>query len=133
MEKDDTEAVKLILKAATQGYAAAQFNLGICYRDGTGVEKDQAEAVNWYRMAATQGVSLAQSNLGACYDKGTGVEKDQAEAVNWYRMAATQGHGVMSKCTPRQPLRARTAARTRRDYERPVWQAAHTPVRWCLR
>ena len=33
-------------------YAEAQYNLGVCYRDGTGVEKDDAEAVKWYRRAA---------------------------------------------------------------------------------
>ena len=33
----------------------AQFNLGVAYADGRGVEKDEAAAVVWFRKAADQG------------------------------------------------------------------------------
>ena len=46
--------------AAEQGYADAQFNLGIAYDNGINVAKDTKEAVRWYRMAAEQGYALAQ-------------------------------------------------------------------------
>jgi TPR repeat protein len=48
---------------AEQGDAAAQFNLGLMYRNGEGVPKDYAEAANWYRKAAEQGVAAAQYTL----------------------------------------------------------------------
>ena len=86
------EAVKWIRKAAEQGFAAAQNNLGECYYYGQGVTKDYYEAVKWYRKAAEQGYATAQCNLGYCYDKGQGVTQDYYEAVKWYRKAAEQGH-----------------------------------------
>jgi TPR repeat protein len=77
--------------AADQGNANAQSNLGVCYKNGTGVTKDEREAVRWYRLAADQGKAAAQFNLGVCYADGTGVSKDERESVRWYRLAADQG------------------------------------------
>ncbi|MBP5158346.1 MAG: PD-(D/E)XK nuclease family transposase [Treponema sp.] len=37
--------------AAGQGNAAAQYNLGLMYRKGNGVEQDYADAVTWVRKA----------------------------------------------------------------------------------
>ena len=79
-------------KAAEQGYAQAQCNLGISYANGDGVEKNPTEAVKWWRKAAEQGYAQAQFNLGICYDFGDGVEKNPTEAVKWYRKAAEQGY-----------------------------------------
>jgi hypothetical protein len=90
--KDDAEAVKWYRKAAEQGHAEAQANLGIMYQHGRGIPKDDAEAVKWYRKAAEQGQALGQNNLGWMYANGQGVTKDDAEAVKWYRKAAEQGH-----------------------------------------
>jgi tetratricopeptide (TPR) repeat protein len=39
-------------KAAVQGYALAQLNLGTIYESGHGVPQNYAEAVKWYRMSA---------------------------------------------------------------------------------
>ena len=89
-----TEAVKCFRKAAEQGNATAQFNLGYCYEKGQGVAKDETEAVKWYREAAEQGFALAQCYLGYCYEKGQGVAKDYTEAVKWYRKAAEQGNAA---------------------------------------
>ena len=79
---------------AEQGLAKAQYNLGLCYEKGDGVEKDSTAAVKWYRKAAEQGFAVAQSNLGLCYSKGEGVERDSTEAVKWYRKAAEQGLAI---------------------------------------
>ena len=38
-------------KAATQGYSAAQLNLGLLYERGLGVEQNRLEALNWYRKS----------------------------------------------------------------------------------
>ena len=77
---------------AEQGYAEAQYNLGVMYHEGQGVPQNDAEAVKWFRKAAEQGDAKAQTNLGVMYDKGQGVPQNDAEAVNWYRKAAEQGH-----------------------------------------
>ena len=79
-------------RAAEQGNASAQTNLGFMYEKGRGVGKDNREAVRWYRKAAEQGYARAQSNLGFMYEYGRGVGKDNREAVRWYRKAAEQGY-----------------------------------------
>ena len=91
-KKDYEEAVKWYRKAAEQGHAAAQYNLGVCYRNGIGISTDESEAVKWYRKAAEQGHAAAQYKLGVCYRNGRGVPTDESEAVKWYRNAAEQGH-----------------------------------------
>ena len=53
--ENDAEAVKWYRKAADQGYAKAQSNLGVMYDNGEGVPENDAEAVKWYRKAADQG------------------------------------------------------------------------------
>lgn len=79
-------------KAAKQGNAEAQFNLGLCYTKGEGVAKDEVEAAKLYRKAAEQGNIPAQLRLGVSYFSGEGVPKNFAEAVKWFRKAAEQGN-----------------------------------------
>jgi TPR repeat protein len=40
------------MKAAEQGYAPAQNNLGLEYEDGRAVPQDYDEAVKWFRKSA---------------------------------------------------------------------------------
>jgi TPR repeat protein len=94
--QDYAEAVKWWRKAAEQGYAKAQFNLGICYRCRLGVKRDYKEAVKWFRKAAEQNHAGAQHELAASYQFGHGVEEDEVEALNWHRKAAEQNHAESS-------------------------------------
>ena len=77
---------------AEQGYAFAQYNLGIMYEYGNGVPKDYAEAVKWYRLSAEQGYAIGQYSLGLMYSNGYGVLKDKPEAVKLWRLSAEQGY-----------------------------------------
>ena len=72
--------------------ADAEYNLGVMYERGQGVEQDFKEAVKWYRKAAEQGDAVAQYNLGLMYRKGEGVPQDFKEALKWFRKAAEQGN-----------------------------------------
>ena len=53
--KNASQAVTWYRKAAEQGDADAQFNLGVMYAKGVGVPKDASQAVTWFRKAAEQG------------------------------------------------------------------------------
>ena len=86
------KAAERFRKAAEQGYAPAQYNLGVCYAKGQGVAQNYAEAVKWYSKAAEQGNKYAQNNLGVCYKDGQGVAQNYAEAVKWFTKAAEQGN-----------------------------------------
>ncbi|WP_148132454.1 tetratricopeptide repeat protein, partial [Neisseria sp. HMSC074B07] len=67
------QAVQWYRKAAEQGLADAQYNLGMMYANGQGVRQDYAEAVRWFRKTAEQGLAEAQYNLGLAYEQGQGV------------------------------------------------------------
>ena len=58
------EAVQCFRLAAEQGVIDAQYNMGVCYYHGLGVEQNTTEAVKWYRLAAQQGDAEAQCFLG---------------------------------------------------------------------
>ena len=79
--QDYNEAVRWFRKAADQGLADAQFNLGIMYFHGEGIAQDLNEAVRWIRKASDQGFANAQVNLGALYYAGKGVTQDLKKAL----------------------------------------------------
>lgn len=79
------------LPLAELGDVEAQFNLGVMYDEGAGVEQDLAAAAGWYRKAAEQGFVDAQTNLGVMYFHGLGVERDHSEAARWFQKAADHG------------------------------------------
>ena len=45
----------------------AQFNLGICYQNGIGVEKDEIKAFEFFKKSAEKKCVNAQCQLGECY------------------------------------------------------------------
>ena len=53
--KNDEEAVTWCRKAADQGNATAQYNLGVMYDKGEGVPKNDVEAYKWWLLAAAKG------------------------------------------------------------------------------
>ena len=75
-----------------QGYANAQFGLGVCYENGQGIIQSYEKAVEWYTKAAEQGYAYAQYNLGVCYENGQGIIQSYEKAVEWYTKAAEQGN-----------------------------------------
>jgi tetratricopeptide (TPR) repeat protein len=91
VQQDFAEAARWYRKAAEQGYAPSQTNLGNCYYYGLGVLQDYAEAMKWFRKAAEQDFPAAQTSLGWMYAYGRGVQADDAAAVKWYRRAADRG------------------------------------------
>lgn len=89
--QSSTDAAEWYQKAAAQGYAVAQYNLGVMYGEGKGVDQNYEEAFTWFEKAAEQGYVAAQYNLGLMYDQGRGVFPDIKEAISWYTRAAEQG------------------------------------------
>ena len=77
---------------AEQGYASAQYNLGLMYHEGVGVPQDYKTAAKWYTLAAQQGHANAQTNLGVMYVKGDGVPQNYVYAHMWWNISASSGH-----------------------------------------
>ena len=55
----------MYLKAGELGCAAAYYNLGQSYREGTGVEVDEKKAKYYYELAAMGGDIMARNSLAA--------------------------------------------------------------------
>ena len=62
--KNDAQGVYWYRKAAVQGHARAQHNLGFCFQNGIGVQRNEEEAVKWYRRSAERGNIFAYHSLG---------------------------------------------------------------------
>jgi len=91
-EQNAVEAAHFYKLAALQGLTEAEFALGSCYEEGTGVDVDLEEAKRWYARAAEKGDTDSEYALGFCYDDGgRGVDVDFEEARRWYARAAAKG------------------------------------------
>ena len=82
---------------AEGGDASAQYNLGLLYHRGLGVERRLSEAAKWYGRAAENGDAEAQKAIGDLYVQGFWGKKNSAKAATWYRMAAEHGHAEAKK------------------------------------
>jgi hypothetical protein len=103
--RDYSQAAEWYSKAADQNHPLAQYNLGIMFAKGQGVQRNDGTAVMWIRRAADLGDAGAQFNLGNRYQRAslTGVEMDavesRIEAYKWFRLAAAQNYrGAMTLC-----------------------------------
>ena len=85
------EVFPVIKAAAEAGYAKAQYNLAILYRDGLGTPASPVLYRRWMEAAAAQELPLALFTLGLDYDVGRGVAKDLPRALGYYERAAAAG------------------------------------------
>jgi TPR repeat protein len=85
---DFDETMRLYRKAADQGYAIAEVQIGVWYEHSE--PQNFAEALKWYRKAADQGNASGQFNLGSLYAEGHGVPQDYVSAYMWLNLAEAQ-------------------------------------------
>jgi len=124
VKQDDKQAMSWYEKAAAQGYASAQLNLGLGYYNGVGVAQDYKQAVLWLEKAAAQGHAGAQNNLGVLYVRGQGVTQDNVEAHKWWALSAENGNksarGNLDKLE-REMTREQIAQAQQRASAPPKW------------
>jgi hypothetical protein len=89
--KDAQQSAVWYLKAAYQGDARSQRNLGVMYCYGRGVPKDAGLSAGWFQRAADQGNADAQYKLGVMYYNGWGVPQSPQQATSWWQKAAENG------------------------------------------
>ena len=58
VRQDYTEAFRWFRKAADQGYAEAQYNLGLMYANGHGVHQDFNLSKEWFGKACDGGFQV---------------------------------------------------------------------------
>ena len=57
---DNVPDFKKTLQAAEQGFAAAQYNLGVMYDNAQGVRQNYKHAEQWFRKASEHGHQLGR-------------------------------------------------------------------------
>jgi len=88
------KAVPKLKAAADKGHRKAQYRLGMCYKEGYGVQKDRKKASELFLKSAKQDYAKAQYQLAKAYVKGKGVPADEAQAKSWIKKAiADEKHG----------------------------------------
>jgi uncharacterized protein len=90
VDQDSTKAFGWYLKAAQQGNATGEFNVGQRYAEGDGTLQSYTLAVYWYRKAAEQNYPAAMWNLGSMYHTGQGMPQDFAKAYFWFDLALSR-------------------------------------------
>jgi TPR repeat protein len=86
-----SQSLPLFRQAASMGNAKAQYELGLCYQGGFGLDQDLTQCFNWYTKSAAGGDPDGEEQLGKCYENGWGVNQDLETAKQWYRASARQG------------------------------------------
>ncbi|MFZ3053643.1 MAG: tetratricopeptide repeat protein [Sulfuricurvum sp.] len=76
---------------ALRGDKIAQFQVGVMFERGIGIDINQTQSAKWYEKAAIQGHMDAQYNIGLMYVSGRGVEQSDQFAMMWLASAAKQG------------------------------------------
>ena len=123
--RDFVQALAWFGKAAEQGNAPAEINVGSMFANGLGVSRDYAQAVAWYRKAAEQGNPQGQTDLAFMLSNGRGITLDYPQAAAWYSKAAGQDYapaqtylGIMLENgwgVPRDPVQAAALFRKAAD------------------
>ena len=75
---------------AEAGNPVAQYNVGVMYDEGTGVETNADKVIGWWRKAADQGHRMAQHNLALLFLERGGDGAIQ-QAVTLLKRAAAAG------------------------------------------
>ena len=69
------------IREADRGEPRAQYNVGVMFFKGIGVERDYEEAYRWFLKSAEQGTSGSQGFLGILYEQGLGVPQELEESL----------------------------------------------------
>ncbi|MEM1436977.1 MAG: tetratricopeptide repeat protein, partial [Pseudomonadota bacterium] len=83
---DLQRAVEHFRFAAAAGEPNAQFNLGVMYANGDGVEQSLEQAARLYWSAADNGNTGAMVQLAKLLRAGDGVPKDETAALRWLQL-----------------------------------------------
>jgi len=74
-------SIEIYLKAAKEGYAAAQFIVGLAHLEGHGVEKNGHSAYYWLRMAEETSSAVRQRSRALTEDLRTKINPAEIEGL----------------------------------------------------
>ncbi len=82
--KDEAKAISLLKPCADQGYAEAQYVLGIIYKKGWGVAVNEKEAFKYIKLSAEKKYTKAVCELGVLYKEGIGCKLNFNTAISYF-------------------------------------------------
>jgi len=85
-------ALQWFQRAADQGFAPAQYKLGVCFLKGYGTNPDPYIAAELFKKAAEKNYPDAQYALGVVLLYGNQDQKNPKEAITWLEKTASNGH-----------------------------------------
>ena len=94
LKKNYAKSFQWFRKAADQGYAPAEKDLGVLYLKGHGLPKNNSKGIYWIEKSADQGYAPAEAAICFLYYNGDGVPKDGVESMKWCHKAADQGDAI---------------------------------------
>lgn len=83
-------ALELYKKAMEKGHSWATNNIGLLYRDGSGVPRDFGRAREYFERAAAKNNPHALYNLALMSFLGQGAPKDNAAGLTWLEKGVSQ-------------------------------------------
>jgi hypothetical protein len=155
LKKEDKSLWKAALRCYEQaakdltsirGRARALANIGLCYKEGTGVEVDQKVVLAYYHASAEVDKTFAwpQYKLFLCYFHGQGTQANQAKAFEYLKRAAELGHaealsdlgaywqkGTFGKVDMQEAVRCYRAAITHAEHSHSAGQRAAYNLALC--
>ena len=88
---DYKTAYESLISAIMPIEAIDQYNWGVIYYNGHGVEKDYKKAFEWFKRASDKGYTNATRIVGRMYYNGEYVEKDYEKAFQYTMRAVEEG------------------------------------------
>lgn len=80
-------SVENLESLANQGNGEAQYELGLRYYKGIGVDVDYAKAKNYFESAVNNGIDGAAYYLGVIYYNGKGIQTNHLKAKDYFEKA----------------------------------------------
>jgi serine/threonine protein kinase len=91
------KAIEYYKLSAESGNEKAEYNIGVMFYNGDGVEISDEKAFNWFKSSAENGYDEAQYWLGVMFYNGQGTEVNDEKAIYWLQKSADQGHKKAKK------------------------------------
>lgn len=92
--KSDVEAATWLFRAAENGHAQSQNELGVLFTLGIGVSQSDEIAYQCFLKAALQGIAASKYNLGKIFLEGRGRSRDLRLSFRWFMDSAIQGYAL---------------------------------------
>ena len=93
-KKDFKKAAYYLSYFASNGDDVAQYNMGILYRDGLGVEKNNKVALSWFLLSAEQNNMLANYAIAKLIEDTEDLDQLEKNAIDYFKEAAFLGHAI---------------------------------------